>query len=317
LAERVDHLVGQRVRTSVRQLEQLLEDEARERFLYALLVHRADRLRVPVGYLPGMGQSVCVLGMSRAGTSLTARVLNLLGVYLGPEEELLGGELRQIPAHDRGKARAANPDGFWEHYRLMRINEAILHRFGGSWREPPELPPGWEGSERLAEERERAADLLEQTFGDRPLWGWKDPRNSLTLPFWQWLIPDLRHVICLRNPVDVAASLERREEGLAAAQAFQLWQVYLTAALAHTEGRPRVLVAYEEYFDDWRVPVARLAAAAGVRPPAEGSAASERIERTIKAGLRHHRTPAADVLEDSRLPEDVRATYIDASRAIA
>jgi hypothetical protein len=263
-----------------------------------------------------MGQSVCVLGMSRAGTSLTARVLNLLGVYLGPEEELLGGELRQIPAHDRGKARAANPDGFWEHYRLMRINEGILRRFGGNWREPPKLPPGWEASERLAEERERAADLLEQTFGDCPLWGWKDPRNSLTLPFWQSLIPDLRYVICLRNPIDVAASLERRE-GLAASQAFRLWQAYLTAGLLHTDGHPRVLVAYEEYFDDWHVPVARLAGAAGVPPPAEGSTASERIERTIKAGLRHHHTPAEDVLEDRRLPREVRATYIDTSRASA
>ena len=28
---------------------------------------------------------VCILGMGRSGTSLTARVLNLLGVDLGPE----------------------------------------------------------------------------------------------------------------------------------------------------------------------------------------------------------------------------------------
>ena len=32
---------------------------------------------------------VCILGMHRSGTSLVSRVLNVLGVYLGPEEHLM------------------------------------------------------------------------------------------------------------------------------------------------------------------------------------------------------------------------------------
>lgn len=249
-----------------------------------------------------------MLGMSRAGTSLTARLLDLLGVYLGTEEELLGGDLRQIPAEDREKARAANPEGFWEHYELMRINEAILRAFGGSWREPPSLRPGWERSEQLAELREQASAQLGASFAGRPLWGWKDPRNSLTLPFWHGLVDDVSHVVCVRNPLDVAASLDCRE-GFSPAQSLGLWLGYLTAALANTDGRPRVLVAYEEYFDDWRAPIARLARAAGVEPPAEGSPLAGRIERTIKSALRHHHTPRQVVLADDRLPAEVRAAY--------
>jgi hypothetical protein len=233
---------------------------------------------------------VCVLGMSRTGTSLTTRVLNLLGVYLGPEDVLLG-------------ARTANPDGFWEHYRLMRLNEGILRRMGGNWREPPALPDGWEAATELEEERTQARELLDETFAGHELAGWKDPRNSLTLPFWQQLIPDMRYVICLRNPVDVAASLDRRD-GISATTAFQLWLRYLASALVHTASRPRVFVSYESFFDDWHEPVARLAGLIGREPDAEP------IQETIRDNLWHHRTAPDEVVADPRLPGDVRSLYV-------
>jgi hypothetical protein len=249
-----------------------------------------------------------VLGPSRGGTSLTARILELLGVYLGPEEELLGGDLRQIPHGDRPKARAANPDGFWEHYRMMRINERILHRFGGNWREPPALPAGWESSPLIATEREEARVLLEETFAGRDLWGWKDPRNSLTLPFWQQLVPRVSCVICLRNPLDVVASLRQRE-GIGDRQAFELWLIYIEAALINTAPASRVTISYEDYFDDWDAPVARLARLAGVAAPVKGTVAADRIAAAIKGRLRRHRTPAAAVFEDSRVPAEVASLY--------
>jgi hypothetical protein len=45
------------------------------------------------------------------------------------------------------------------------------------------------------------------------LWGWKDPATCLTLAFWQTLLPHMRYVICIRNPLDVAISMERLEWG--------------------------------------------------------------------------------------------------------
>lgn len=67
-----------------------------------------------------MARAVCVLGMHRSGTSLITRVLNLLGVYLGPEEHLI-------------TANADNPKGFWEHDLFKRRNDEILERLGGTW----------------------------------------------------------------------------------------------------------------------------------------------------------------------------------------
>jgi glycosyltransferase involved in cell wall biosynthesis len=255
---------------------------------------------------------VCVLGMSRTGTSLTARILNLAGVYLGPEQELLGGELRQLAGEGDAvlaRAREANPEGFWEHYRLMRLNERILRSLGGNWRDPPSLTAGWASSEDLAGEREEARELLDASFAGRSLWGWKDPRNSLTLPFWQQLLPRMRYVICLRNPVDVAASLERRD-AMPPEEGVRLWLTYVAAALVNTSGRPRLLVPYESHFEDSDATAARLARFAGCDGALEGPAAERLLADTIDDRLWRNRTPTREAIGADWVSQEAVALHL-------
>src|SRR2546425_6536349 len=130
--------------------------------------------------MPDSGpQVVCVLGMHRSGTSLLTRIINLLGVYLDPEESLM-------------KASKWNPKGFWEHQGIIDINDEILVRFGGSWGCPPVFPDHWHKAPQLDDLRDRARRLMAKDFGDAAVWDWKDPRTYLTLPFWQMLIPSMR-----------------------------------------------------------------------------------------------------------------------------
>jgi glycosyltransferase involved in cell wall biosynthesis len=265
---------------------------------------RQDRRSAPT--------AICVLGMSRSGTSLTARVLNLAGVDLGPDDELLGGELRHLAGEGDevlARAREANPEGFWEHYRLMRLNERILKALGGSWREPPAMASGWEASDRLAAEREEARALLEETFGDQGLWAWKDPRNSLTLPFWQQLVPEMRYVLCLRNPVDVAASLERRD-GLPSEQGVELWLAYVAAALVNTSGRQRLLVPYESYFDEPGAVAARLARFAGRAGAFDGPEGERLLAGAIDDRLWRNRTPAREVVDADCVSREAASLYL-------
>jgi hypothetical protein len=250
-------------------------------------------------------KAICVLGPGRTGTSLTARILGLAGVHLGSDPELLSRT--GIPA---------NPRGFWEHRGLSRINQRVLRRLGGSWDEPPSLPSGWQQSESLAAEREEAARLLEQAFGAHPLWGWKDSRNSLTLPFWQELLPDdryeTRYVICLRNPVDVAASLTPPRP-LGRAESVALWATYVAAALVNTSGRPRLILPFESYFDDWQGTVGRLLRFAGLEPPPPGSEIEARMQEFTDSGLWRHRTEPAVAMEDPAVGAAARSLYLVAS----
>ncbi|HEX6460179.1 MAG TPA: sulfotransferase [Thermoleophilaceae bacterium] len=238
---------------------------------------------------------VCVLGMHRSGTSLVARLLNLLGVNLGPEEHMI-------------KPTSANPAGYWESRGVQQINDEILERFGGSWLAPPELPEGWERSPELADLRQQARELIRADFADSELLGFKDPRNCLTLPFWQSLLGPMRYVICLRNPVDVAASLESREDDTAPfEQGVELWLTYTRAALSATAGQPRGIMFYEDLMAEPEATVSTLAGLIGRLDPTEVDAA---LEVAMLEGLWHHRTATANVLDTPGLAFHVKAFYL-------
>jgi GT2 family glycosyltransferase len=177
---------------------------------------------------------ISIAGMHRSGTSLSAQLLHLCGIYLGPEEDL------RNPAPD-------NLDGFWEHPEFVGLNDRLLAHLGGGWDSPPAEPDFWEGlglkSFRLEGER------LVRDCAAHGAWGWKDPRNSLTLPFWQSLVPALKVVICLRHPLEVAGSLARRH-GLSLYFGLNLWRATYERLLAEVAPADRVVSHYSAYFCD-------------------------------------------------------------------
>lgn len=241
-------------------------------------------------------QAYFVLGMHRSGTSLVSRLLNLMGVDLGPEERLMG------PKPD-------NPSGFWEHEPLTALNDEILGRFGGSWDAPPVLPSGWERSRDLADLRRKASGLIREDFGRSAVWGWKDPRSSLTLPFWQRLLPGMRYVLCLRNPVDVAGSLTDRNE-FPPERGFELWLTYVASALGHTAGAPRILLFYEDFMSDWRGEMRRLAEFAGRSSAAEAADVQRAAEDFVSRDLQHHTALPVEIVSDETVPFPARALYL-------
>jgi hypothetical protein len=238
---------------------------------------------------------VCVLGMHRSGTSLVARLLNLLGADLGPEEHMI-------------KPTSANPAGYWESRGIKEINDEILSRLGGSWLEPPDFAEGWERSPELADLRQQARELIRTDFAASELLGFKDPRNCLTLPFWQSILGPMRYVICLRNPVDVAASLESREDDTAPfEEGVALWLTYVRAALSVTAGHRREIMFYEDLMAEPEAAVATLARLIDRLDPAEVDGA---LEVAMLEGLWHHRTAVANVLDTTRLAFNVKAFYL-------
>jgi hypothetical protein len=145
-------------------------------------------------------------------------------------------------------------------------------------------------------------------------WGWKDPRNTFTLPVWLKLFPNAKIVSIERNGVDVAQSLLAREvriledaprfyqryrtiffihprragfahspRCLSLEDAFSLWQEYVAEADAVTAALPRARVLtlrYEEVLSD---PVKWLAEAAAFCGLNASSPAIEAAVKSIKA----------------------------------
>ncbi len=128
---------------------------------------------------------------------MIARLLNLCGLYLGAKADLIG-------------ATPDNPDGYWENLKFQEINQELLNRFGGAWDYPPPFSEGWVSGENLLGCKIKAEDLR-QEFEGHGAWGWKDPRSSLTLPFWLSVFAESKMVVCLRHPLEVILSLHRRK----------------------------------------------------------------------------------------------------------
>jgi hypothetical protein len=239
------------------------------------------------------------------------RVLNLLGVEIGPEEDLL-------PPGEVDNAR-----GYWEPRWMMELNEELLERLGTTWWHPFPGAPGWERSPDLDEIKERAQALLAEKFGSARLWGWKEPRTTLTLPFWQQLVPDARYVICLRNPADAISSIQRRPEpNLPIGEWGDLWLEYTARALKETQGCPRLVLFYEDYFDAGAEQVARLASFLGLDQPTGEDRYAVQAEE-IAQDMRHHRTSSLQLAAALGIAPATRALFLalraaeDARRADA
>jgi len=234
---------------------------------------------------------VCIVGMHRSGTSLIAQILNQSGLYLGPEDSLLGGNI-------------GNQDGHFEHLGFIELNDALLKHLGGRWEFPPEFPFGWENSDSLEPFRSRARELL-QTFAGKSPWGWKDPRTSLLLPFWQSLIPRLRLVICVRNPLAVANSLEVRNQ-IPLTRGAYLWERYSRASLADTRSGRRLLVFYDQFFENPERQVAALLNFCGLPV----SAGAKSLAATIRSDLRHQQHDIPALLECDQISSEAKLLYL-------
>ncbi|HEX6996173.1 MAG TPA: sulfotransferase [Gammaproteobacteria bacterium] len=138
-----------------------------------------------------------VVGMHRSGTRLVADILASLGVFMGADRQ-----------------------GDSESMTFIELNEAIFQQCGTFWTEPlgvhVALADPAHADEIAAAVRRALGPRLARYLGtagpgDLPLVGWKDPRNTFTLPVWERVFPELRVIHVLRHGVDAAASLARRQ----------------------------------------------------------------------------------------------------------
>jgi len=135
-------------------------------------------------------KTVVVLGMHRSGTSLVAGILSRLGVNMG--DELIGKSW-------------SNPLGHFEDKNFYRLNINILKSAGGSWDNPPSKDLIQDQMCKFEEEIKKVVEMKKSV-----LWGWKDPRTSLTIELYLPYLTNPYFIVCHRNKQSIAESLKRR-----------------------------------------------------------------------------------------------------------
>lgn len=206
----------------------------------------------------GLSPPVLISGMHRSGTSMLSRLLGALGVFLGNDQS-----------------------GNAESLFFQRLNRSILVDGGGEWSQVRPVVAQMNSRSFVDRQVSNIDDMLRRNKGllrylglrNRMLmflgrsvwWGWKDPRNTITIPVWLTVFPDLRVIHTVRSGIDAAISLHRREisrsegdpdlsEGcLEFAACFALWEEYEKTWRSHRRliaPANRLEVRYEDFLAD-------------------------------------------------------------------
>lgn len=218
---------------------------------------------------------VIVIGMHRSGTSVLSRLLSMLGVNMG-----------------------LRVDDNWESNHTRRINQFIFRQINATWDHVTPFNNLYKSNDHVRQLELLMRSSINRRFildhfglsdsiaikpksGKTWFWGWKDPRNTFTLPFWKAIFPAAKIIHIYRNPVDVGLSLKTREEltgvdyennyktrfkkiirygrigmsnvnMLDAENGCRLWEQYVSQALEHekTYGNDVLSICYEELLAD-------------------------------------------------------------------
>ena len=227
---------------------------------------------------------IIVIGMHRSGTTMFTVILKRCGVFMG-----------------------ADLSSNQESYTFTHFNEMLLNKAGGCWNDPKAIDPDTNmefdqrtfGMQFLHIKRE-PLNALRFIMGRS--WGWKDPRNTFTLPYWiNRYFPNARVVHIYRNGLDVARSLSARNKNLAGIEridalndelnCFKLWERYLDRAFSLEDelGLSVIHISYEELIEMNSGVIYRLESFLGLK----GIAGSvKHVAKKTKSGT-HKETDAA------------------------
>lgn len=180
---------------------------------------------------------IIVLGMHRSGTSTVTRMVNMMGAFVGHNEDLIG-------------ANEENPSGFWEREDVIAANDALLQHYGCEWY----ALEGWQYNGD--KEAELPTDVLKaqfqsvvDTLNKQSSWVIKDPRMCHTLPFWLPYLNNPALVITHRDPLEIALSLKKRNQFLTQ-HSLALWEYAVVGILNASRKYHGVHVNYRDIIEN-------------------------------------------------------------------
>ena len=220
-----------------------------------------------------------IIGMHRSGTTMIVRMLRELGMFMGAsleenEEATFFLELNDwlLAQSQAGWYNPLNFKHITDEPVILDAFARYLDAYLATRKVKNYLGP------QIYKKGIRLQTLV-------PPWGWKDPRNTFTLPVWLKLFPGARVINIYRNGIDVAQSLVSRSAGIELAVArdvdtrirkirknpfyehrwrclvfhplftldtgFELWEQYVAEASRHVEilGNRAISLRYEDFLE--------------------------------------------------------------------
>lgn len=238
--------------------------------------------------------------MHRSGTSALTRVFSLLGA--------------KLPRNVMGPGNG-NTAGHWESNDLVVVHDEMLHSAGSRWDDWRAFNAEWSASGVAEDYKQRLLDILKADFANAALFLVKDPRICRFFPVWRELLESfgaqIRVVIPVRNPLEVASSLKARD-GILPTKSYLIWLRHVLDAERATRDLPRAIVTYDLLMSDWRRLADTVSRGTDIKWPSRSDSVALEIDRFLSEALRHFTIEAAEL----NVRGDVVDWVKDAHRAL-
>lgn len=245
---------------------------------------------------------ILILGMHRSGTSALTRVLNIAGAKL--PNCLMG-------------AGVGNELGHWEPARLASYHDGLLFELNTHWSDWRKID--W-GALPLSRRQQIKSDIvrhLEDDYGEEELIVLKEPRICRFTPFFLEALAeakyDVRVILPVRNPLEIADSLKKRgDSGPAETMHFHsslLWLRHVLDAEVATRDIPRAIISYDSLLSNWRETLALLSRRLSVNWPNSPDEIGTRVQDFLASERRHHRYSTEDLYLHENACDWVTQTY--------
>ena len=225
-------------------------------------------------------KAIVVVGMHRSGTSAVSGLLDELGVFMGknlfaPQEDV-------------------NEKGFFENAKVVDINDSLFDALLGSWDDPFSYNFESIYPDAYSEFELTTKDFLSKEYALYELWGMKDPRTSLHLPFWDKMITSSNTLPCylmmLRNPLEVVASIVKRDE-FSRKKALILWINYTLSSYLFCASKSLYILNFDSLLASPENVMTGICKKFNIDMPKKGST-------FIEAKLRNHVNKSGTVKKD-------------------
>jgi glycosyltransferase involved in cell wall biosynthesis len=217
----------------------------------------------------------------------------------------------KLPATLLG-AGEGNEVGHWESRALLSYHERLLAELDSNWHDWRALEIGRLSVDRRRDIKAEIADLVDCEYGDAPLFVVKDPRICRFAPLFIEALEDarisVRIVHMLRNPLEVAESLERRDR-LARTEGNLQWLRHALDSEAATRTCTRVIINYATLLQDCRGVLKSMTEALQIAWPYTIDDILPQVTDFLDNARRHHVRTTEDVLLDPAVGDWVGEAY--------
>jgi hypothetical protein len=239
------------------------------------------------GNVQGETMHCCISGMPGSGLSLIAQMLMASGMPIAPYQQL---------------PEPTTPMGALPATGLAAISQQVFAATGATWDRPnAQHAAAPEIYQRLTHE----ATILIKSMG-KTASAWVDPLAGLVLPFWQALIPELKIVVALRNPLEVAQVLHQRNQ-FWVDLSLQLWLDYQQALITTATQKQLLIVHFDSAIGHSAQEVRRITDFLAI--PLLDSAAEQATSMADRSRRHHEQHPYSWF--HSHLPDSLLGLYLN------